>query len=168
MAVNLSVAQLEHPDFLDMLRRVIGESDIHPSYIELEITESVAMGDLEFTLAKLQQIRELGFRLSMDDFGTGFSSLTYLQKMPINCLKIDRSFVSKSDTKNGRDIVEMIVQLGKTLGLNVIAEGVEEEVQGVLLREMGCHEVQGFFYAKPMTRSDLHLWLEERKKALLG
>ena len=83
--------------------------------------------------------------------------------MPINCLKIDRSFVNKSNTKSGREIVEMIVQLGKTLGLNVIAEGVEEEIQGVLLKEMGCHEVQGFFYAKPMPREQLHQWLADRK-----
>jgi diguanylate cyclase len=164
MAVNLSVAQLEHPDILEMLQRVIGENNIEPAYIELEITESVAMGDIEANLKCLEQIREMGFKLSMDDFGTGFSSFAYLQKMPINCLKIDRSFVNKSNTKSGREIVEMIVQLGKTLGLNVIAEGVEEEVQGVLLREMGCHEVQGFFYAKPMVRDQLHAWLSERKK----
>jgi len=164
MAVNLSVAQLEHPDILEMLQRVMGESNIDPSYIELEITESIAMGDIEANLKRLEQIREMGFKLSMDDFGTGFSSFTYLQKMPINCLKIDRSFVNKSNTKSGREIVEMIVQLGKTLGLNVIAEGVEEEIQGVLLKEMGCHEVQGFFYAKPMPRDQLHQWLAERKK----
>lgn len=163
MAVNISVAQLEHPDMLDMLYRVMGESNINPEYIELEITESIAMGDMNANLLRLKKIREMGFKLSMDDFGTGFSSLTYLQKMPINCLKIDRSFVSKSDTKSGREIVEMIVQLGKTLGLNVIAEGVEEEVQGVLLREMGCNEVQGFFYARPMARDDLHQWLAARK-----
>ncbi len=163
MAVNLSVAQLEHPDILEMLQRVIGENNIEPSFIELEITESVAMGDIEANLKRLEEIREMGFKLSMDDFGTGFSSFTYLQKMPINCLKIDRSFVSKSDTKSGREIVEMIVQLGKTLGLNVIAEGVEEEIQGVLLKEMGCHEVQGFFYARPMARDQLHLWLADRK-----
>lgn len=164
MAVNLSVAQLEHPDILEMLQRVMGESDIPAEQIELEITESIAMGDMDSTLLLLQRIRDMGFKLSMDDFGTGFSSLTYLQKMPINCLKIDRSFVSTSDTDSGREIVEMIVQLGKTLGLNVIAEGVEEEVQGILLREMGCNEVQGFFYAKPMARADLHAWLLERRK----
>lgn len=164
MAVNLSVAQLEHPDVLEMLMRVIGENNIDPSYIELEITESIAMGDIEANLRRLEQIRDIGFKLSMDDFGTGFSSFTYLQKMPINCLKIDRSFVNRSNTKSGREIVEMIVQLGKTLGLNVIAEGVEEEIQGVLLKEMGCHEVQGFFYAKPMPRDQLHQWLAERKK----
>lgn len=164
MAVNLSVAQLEHPDVLEMLQRVIGENNIEPGFIELEITESVAMGDIEANLKRLEQIREMGFKLSMDDFGTGFSSFTYLQKMPINCLKIDRSFVNKSDTKSGREIVEMIVQLGKTLGLNVIAEGVEEEIQGVLLKEMGCHEVQGFFYARPMARDQLYAWLNERKK----
>lgn len=163
MAVNLSVAQLEHPDVLEMLRRVMGESDISPGYIELEITESIAMGDMTANLARLQAIRDMGFGLSMDDFGTGFSSLTYLQKMPINCLKIDRSFVSTSNTPSGREIVEMIVQLGKTLGLNVIAEGVEEEVQGVLLKEMGCHEVQGYFYAKPMPRTELHQWLANRR-----
>lgn len=163
MAVNLSVAQLEHPDMMDMLQRVMGESNIDPGSIELEITESIAMGDMEGNLEKLRHIRELGFKLSMDDFGTGFSSLTYLQKMPINCLKIDRSFVCTSDTRSGREIVEMIVQLGKTLGLNVIAEGVEEEIQGVLLTEMGCHEVQGFFYARPMPREDLHNWLTQRQ-----
>lgn len=163
MAVNLSVAQIEHPDFLDMLRRVAGESDIHPSYIELEITESIAMGDIEGNLKKLRAIRDLGFRLSMDDFGTGFSSLTYLQKMPINCLKIDRSFVNTSDTKSGRDIVEMIVHLGNTLGLNVIAEGVEEQEQSDLLKAMGCHEVQGYHYARPMARHDLHAWLAKKE-----
>lgn len=165
MAVNISVAQLEHPDMLEMLHRVMGESNISPEYIELEITESIAMGDMSANLKRLEKIRAMGFKLSMDDFGTGFSSLTYLQKMPINCLKIDRSFVNKSDTKSGREIVEMIVQLGKTLGLNVIAEGVEEEVQGILLREMGCNEVQGFFYARPMPRAELHDWLAARKKA---
>lgn len=163
MAVNLSVAQLEHADMLEMLHRVMGENNIDPSFIELEITESIAMGDIEANLKRLEQIRDMGFKLSMDDFGTGFSSFTYLQKMPINCLKIDRSFVNKSNTKSGREIVEMIVQLGKTLGLNVIAEGVEEEIQGVLLKEMGCHEVQGFFYAKPMPREQLHKWLADRK-----
>lgn len=164
MAVNLSVAQLEHADILEMLQRVMGESNIDPSFIELEITESVAMGDIDTNLKRLEQIREMGFKLSMDDFGTGFSSFAYLQKMPINCLKIDRSFVNKSNTKSGREIVEMIVQLGKTLGLNVIAEGVEEEIQGALLKQMGCNEVQGFFYAKPMARDELHRWLAERKK----
>lgn len=162
MAVNLSVAQLEHADFIEMLQRVMGESNIDPGCIELEITESVAMGDITANLGRLETIRKMGFKLSMDDFGTGFSSLTYLQKMPINCLKIDRSFVNTSNTRSGREIVEMIVQLGRTLGLNVIAEGVEEEVQGALLKEMGCNEVQGFFYARPMTRDQLHQWLDKR------
>jgi diguanylate cyclase len=165
MAVNISVAQLEHPDMLEMLHRVIGETNISPESIDLEITESIAMGDMEATLHNLEKIRAMGFKLSMDDFGTGFSSLAYLQKMPINSLKIDRSFVSKSNTESGREIVEMIVQLGKTLGLTVVAEGVEEEAQGRLLTQMGCNEVQGFFYAKPMARNDLHEWLENRGQA---
>lgn len=163
MAVNISVAQLEHPDMMDMLHRVMGESNIPPHSIELEITESVAMGDMQANLINLQKIRDLGFKLAMDDFGTGFSSLTYLQQMPINSLKIDRSFVSTSDTKSGREIVEMIVQLGKTLDLKVIAEGVEEQEQGALLKQLGCHEVQGYYYARPMPRDQLHDWLAKRK-----
>lgn len=167
MSVNLSVAQLEHCDMMEMLHRVMGESNIDPSCIELEITESVAMGDLDQNLERLQKIRDLGFKLSMDDFGTGFSSLTYLQKLPINCLKIDRAFVSTSNTRSGREIVEMIVQLGKTLGLKVIAEGVEYAEESKILAEVGCHEVQGFLYAKPMPRNELNEWLgewQERKK----
>ncbi len=160
MAVNLSVAQLEHPDFIEMLTRVMGETEIPASAIELEVTESIAMGDVETNLDRLRQVRSMGFHLSMDDFGTGFSSLTYLQKMPISCLKIDRSFVSTSNTNSGRKIAEMVVQLGKTLGLKVIAEGVEEFDQGELLKNMGCHEVQGFFYARPMPREELLKWLK--------
>lgn len=159
MAVNLSVAQIEHPDIMEMLKRVMGESNIPASSIDLEITESVAMGDINQTLERLNKIRELGFKLSMDDFGTGFSSLTYLQKMPINCLKVDRAFVNTCDTKSGREIVEMIIQLGKTLELKVVAEGVETQEQGLLLKDMGCHEVQGFYYARPMPQAELHQWL---------
>ncbi len=165
MAVNLSVAQLQHPDFIEMLERVMGESEIPASAIELEVTESVAMGDMEENLERLRRIRAMGFKLSMDDFGTGFSSLTYLQQMPISCLKIDRSFVNTCNTESGRKIAEMIVQLGKTLGLVVIAEGVEEASQGELLKVMGCHEVQGFFYARPMPRDVLLQWLEENRSA---
>lgn len=164
MAVNLSVAQLQHPDVLSMLTRVMGEFDVPSSLIELEITESIAMGDIVGNISTLNRIKSMGFSLAMDDFGTGFSSLNYLQQMPIDCLKIDRAFVQTSNTKSGSEIVEMIIQLSQTLGLKVVAEGVEELEQANLLKGMNCDEVQGFYYAKPMPSNELFTWLESHQK----
>jgi diguanylate cyclase (GGDEF)-like protein len=163
IAVNLSVAQLQHPDILNMLSRVMGEFSISPNLIELEITESIAMGDVVGNIAKLNRIKNMGFQLAMDDFGTGFSSLNYLQQMPIDCLKIDRAFVQTSNTKRGSEIVEMIIQLSKTLGLRVVAEGVEELAQATLLKSLNCDEVQGYYFARPMPSSELCTWLESQK-----
>ncbi len=160
MAVNLSVAQLQHPDVIPMLKRVLGEFALSPSCIDLEVTESIAMGDINQNIAILNSIKDLGFSLSMDDFGTGFSSLSYLQKMPIDSLKIDKSFVQTMHTTSGHNIVQMIVQLGRTLNLNVVAEGVETEEQAAALRALSCDEMQGFLYAKPMAYADLTVWLE--------
>ncbi len=159
MAVNLSVAQLQHPEMLNMLSRALNEFDIPAGHIELEITESIAMGDMVNTMRILNCIKNMGFKLAMDDFGTGFSSLNYLQKMPIDCLKIDRAFVQTSNTKSGSEIVEMIIHLAKTLGLRVVAEGVEELEQANLLKSLSCDEVQGFYFAKPMPYPELHAWL---------
>lgn len=162
MAVNLSVAQLQHPEILNMLTRVMGEFDVPAGNIELEITESIAMGDIVGNINTLNRIKAMGFKLAMDDFGTGFSSLNYLQQMPIDCLKIDRAFVQTSNTQSGSEIIEMIVQLSKTLGLKVVAEGVEDQEQADLLKSLNCDEVQGFFFAKPMSANDLHAWLKAR------
>ncbi|MDZ7924844.1 MAG: EAL domain-containing protein [Marinagarivorans sp.] len=164
MAVNLSVAQLQHPDMLKMLGEVMGEfHQISPAHIELEITESIAMGDIVGNIATLNRIKSMGFKLAMDDFGTGFSSLNYLQQMPIDCLKIDRAFVNTSNTASGYEIIEMIVQLAKTLGLKVVAEGVETLEQANLLKNLNCDEVQGFYFAKPMPEADLNIWLAARQ-----
>lgn len=163
MAVNLSVAQLQHPDILNMLTKVMGEFDVSAQYIELEITESIAMGDIVGNIATLNRIKSMGFKLAMDDFGTGFSSLNYLQQMPIDCLKIDRAFVQTSNSKSGSEIVEMIIQLSKTLGLKVVAEGVEELEQAELLKSLKCDEVQGFYFARPMPQKDLYAWLEQHQ-----
>ncbi len=163
MAVNLSVAQLQHPDIVRMLGEVMGEfTQILPEHIELEITESIAMGDIVGNIATLNRIKNMGFKLAMDDFGTGFSSLTYLQQMPIDCLKIDRAFVNTSNTNSGREIIEMIVQLAKTLDLKVVAEGVETLEQAELLKTLACDEVQGFYFARPMPKADLNAWLAAR------
>lgn len=166
MSVNISVAQLNHPDVLDMLKRVLSKTQINPKFVDLEITESISMGDLDSNLALLNDIKKLGFSLSMDDFGTGFSSLNYLQKMPIDRLKIDQAFVRTSNTESGREIVEMIIHLGRTLDLTVIAEGVETNGELDILKLFHCDEIQGYLYAYPMASAELFAWMEENKSKL--
>ncbi|WP_236074842.1 EAL domain-containing protein [Teredinibacter purpureus] len=162
MSVNLSVAQLQHPAMMKTLKRVLIETDVEPGMVDLEVTESVAMNDVSNNSQLLEDIKAMGFQLSLDDFGTGFSSLSYLQKMPIDRLKIDQSFVQSFDKGNSGEIVELIVHLGRTLNKKVIAEGVETEEQAAFLKSLGCDEVQGFLYARPMPATKLHAWLKER------
>jgi EAL domain-containing protein (putative c-di-GMP-specific phosphodiesterase class I) len=159
MAVNVSVVQLQHPEFLHMLKRVIGETHIAAGAIELEVTESVEMGNIQNHIAQLQSVKDLGFSLAIDDFGTGFSSLSYLQQMPIDCLKIDRSFIQEVTQSAGANIVQMVLQLARSLELSVVAEGAETLEQVEVLSQMGCDQVQGYYFAKPMPLDDLLLWL---------
>jgi len=169
MAVNVSVCQFRDPGFLSMLRRVLGDSGADPANLELEITESVAMEDAEFMMQTLHEIKQMGFSISIDDFGTGFSSLSHLQRLSVDRLKIDKAFVDEiTQSERGSRIAEMVVQLGRNLGLSVIAEGVESEEQAVALRVLGCHEAQGYLYARPMP-ADQHLaWLEAQAAARKG
>jgi diguanylate cyclase (GGDEF)-like protein len=164
MAVNVSVVQFRHPDFIGMLERALADSGANPANVELEITESVAMLDPERIVLLLKRIKELGFTVAIDDFGTGFSSLAYLQRLPVDRLKIDRGFVSRitfeGDAKN---IAGMIIDLGCNLGMEIIAEGVEDAAQADFLRERGCHEAQGFLYARPLDETALREWLRQRK-----
>ncbi len=159
MAVNVSVVQLQHPEFMHMLRRVIGETHIEAAAIELEVTESVDMGNIQNHIQQLQSIKDLGFSLAIDDFGTGFSSLSYLQQMPIDCLKIDRSFIQDVTECAGANIVQMVLQLARSLELKVVAEGAETIEQVKVLEGLGCDQVQGYYFAKPMALDDLLLWL---------
>ncbi|MFT7559443.1 MAG: diguanylate cyclase (GGDEF)-like protein [Flavobacteriales bacterium] len=163
MSINVSAAQLRHSDFLPMLSRVVAESDVEAQYIDLEITESMAMQDADAALNILNKVKELGFTLSIDDFGTGFSSLSQLQKMPLDRLKIDQSFVRTSNEESGREIVEMIIQLANTLEIKVIAEGVEKNSELDLLKKLDCDEIQGFLYAKPMSKDALYQWMKDNK-----
>lgn len=162
MCINYSVAQLTYSDALEMLDKAVADVGIDPKYIELELTESIAMDNVQSIIKLLKKIKSKGFSLSIDDFGTGFSSLSYLQRMPINRLKIDQSFIHTSNTEHGREIVEMIIHLGRTLGLSVVAEGVEKPTQVDLLKELKCDEVQGFLYAMPMPDEELSIWLKEK------
>ncbi len=164
IAVNVSVVQFRHPDFIDMLERVITETGVNPANVELEITESVAMLDPERIVTLLKQIKEFGFTVAIDDFGTGFSSLAYLQRLPVDRLKIDRGFVSRITFEGeAKNIAEMIIDLGRNLGMEIIAEGVEDTLQADYLRARGCHEAQGFFYARPLDAAGLLEWLHQQK-----
>jgi diguanylate cyclase (GGDEF)-like protein len=156
MAVNVSVAQFRHPTFLDTVDTILAETGIDPDHLELEITESVAMLDADFMVGMLQKLKERRISVAVDDFGTGFSSLSYLERLRVDRLKIDRSFVSQmAQGESSRRIVETIVQLGRSLDLDVIAEGVETDAEADALTAMGCHEGQGYLFARPLPSDEL-------------
>jgi len=160
LAVNLSARQFQDPEFVPTLRQAIGESGADPQAIELEITESVALRDPSAAQTTIGECRDLGFRVVLDDFGTYYSSLSYLKKLGADTIKIDRSFVSGLPSDEGdAAIVRAIIALGRSLGREIIAEGVETTEQaGWLIRE-GCSTAQGFLFARPMPEPDFERWL---------
>ena len=167
MSVNVSQIQFRHPEFLDKLNAALLDTGINPKCLELEITESVAMEDPAFILETLHMVRELGISIAIDDFGTGYSSLSHLRQLPIDRLKIDRAFVTElSQEVSGGHIASMVIELGRNLNLTVIAEGIEEESQAQTLLRLGCHEGQGYLYAKPLTSVQLKEWLQNRAESL--
>lgn len=164
MSVNVSQVQFRHPYFLSMLRKALEDTNAPPHCIELEITESMAMEEPDALIKLLDQITETGVSIAIDDFGTGFSSLSHLQKLSVDRLKIDRAFVTEiTDSSRGSSIAEMIIQLGRNLELDVIAEGVEDERQAKILTELGCPFGQGYLFAKPLSSDVLHDWLRQHK-----
>jgi diguanylate cyclase (GGDEF)-like protein len=162
MSINVSQVQFRHPRFLDMLRNVLADTKVPPSRIELEITESIAMEEPDALIQLLGQIKQTGVSIAIDDFGTGFSSLSYLQRLQADRLKIDRSFVTEiTSSSRGSSIAEMVIQLGRNLGLSVVAEGVEDERQANILAGLGCPLAQGYLFARPMTVDQLTAWLKD-------
>jgi diguanylate cyclase len=159
VAVNISGAQLRHDDLVDHLRGCLQRHGIPPSRFTCEITETVAMEDTRVTHEAFERLRELGVHVSIDDFGTGHSSLATLRKLPAAELKIDRAFVTDLDTSSeARLIASAIVNMAHTLDLRVVAEGVETEAQRDWLVQMGCDELQGYLFAKPMSATALAIW----------
>ena len=151
MAVNLSIRQLRQPTLGEFVKEMLQESGLEPRYLELEITEGIMMGDNQAAMHFLNEMHELGVQLSIDDFGTGFSSLNYLKKLPVNRLKIDKSFIRDIETDEGdAAIIRSIISLGHRLNLKVVAEGVETQEQLDFLRIRGCDEMQGYFYSRPL------------------
>jgi diguanylate cyclase (GGDEF)-like protein/PAS domain S-box-containing protein len=151
IAVNVSPMQLRDPDFIALLERTVGIDPHAAAGLELEITESVMMEDINRTIASLRAIRAMGLTVAIDDFGTGFSSLSYLAKLPVDTLKIDRSFITDmTHSSEGVGLVSTIISLAHGLKLKVVAEGVEAEEQSRLLGLLGCDEMQGFFFSRPI------------------
>ena len=149
--VNISVRQLQDPELVADVTAALGGSDLAPDRLVLEITESGLMEDVERTIVALNAVRALGVRIAIDDFGTGHSSLSYLRQLPVDILKIDRSFISElREAQGGETIASVIVRLARTLGLQVIAEGVEEPHQWAALSTAGCDAAQGYLLGRPM------------------
>ncbi|CAK8719415.1 MAG: PAS domain S-box-containing protein/diguanylate cyclase (GGDEF) domain-containing protein [Candidatus Electronema aureum] len=151
VAVNLSSRQFQNRKLLDLLRDTLAETGLPAAFLELEITESTVMENPKQAVELLQEIRQIGIRIAIDDFGTGYSSLAYLKKFPVNSIKIDQSFIADL-TKDSDDaaIVASIIQMARSLNLEVVAEGVETLEQLDFLREKKCHEVQGYYFSKPL------------------
>lgn len=166
MAVNVSVAQFQSPGFVGRVLTALAAANLTGQQLELEITESVAMLGAGAVEPMLQALREQGITVAIDDFGTGYSSLSYLERLPLDRIKIDKAFVFQLSKPGGPRIAEMITQLGHKLGLRVLAEGIEDEEALRTLRDLGCHEGQGYFIARPMEQALLIDWLSKRASEL--
>jgi diguanylate cyclase (GGDEF)-like protein len=165
IAVNLSPVQVRDHKFVDLVSAVLAECRIAPPRLVLEITETVLIDDPETAKSRLEALRRLGVRLALDDFGSGYSSLTYLQQLPFDKLKIDRAFVTALDhSANAGVIIQAVVALGRALGMSVTIEGIETEEQRVLLRLAGCNEMQGFLFSKAVPREEID-WLAAAEKS---
>ena len=151
ISVNLSARQFEQPYLVEIVNQILEETGLEASYLELEVTESLLMCDIERSVKTLKQLRQLGIWLALDDFGTGYSSLNYLKRFPVNMLKIDRSFVQDiTSNPDSAAVTDAIIALAKSLRLNITAEGIETQEQLDYLKMQGCHEGQGFYFSRPV------------------
>ncbi|MET0092506.1 MAG: EAL domain-containing protein, partial [Sedimenticola sp.] len=155
IGVNVSGQQIQRGNFVQTVRNILEETGLEPQYLELEIAESFIMEQANEAITVLEELRSLGVTLAIDDFGTGYSSLNYLKRLPIDKLKIDRSFINDiPHDSNDMAIAKAIIALGKTLQLKVIAEGVETEEQEAFVCIEGCDEVQGYYYSRPVPETE--------------
>ena len=162
ISVNISALQLKRGNLPETVRCVLAETALPASFLELELTESLLMEDLDHNIAQLKALKDLGVGLAIDDFGTGYSSLSYLKKFPIDTLKIDQSFVRDiAVDRDDASIVAAIIALGQSLQLRLVAEGVEDAAQWTFLENLGCHEVQGFLFSRPLAPDAFERFLQE-------
>ncbi len=156
MAVNISGKQLLQLDLVQQIEKMLQETELHPKYLKLEITESVLMENFELAMSILTQLNQLGIELAIDDFGTGYSSLGRLQNLPIDTLKIDRCFVREMDYSTEKlTMVRAIASLAHNLKLNIVVEGIETTTQLAILKDLNCHQGQGYYFAKPLSAESI-------------
>ena len=164
MSINISALQYKKDDFVDSVVGNLRKYGVSPNEIELEITESVLIEDFDAVYEKIKILKDCGIRISLDDFGTGFSSLAYLTRLPIDTLKIDKTFIDTVLTDSStRVITESIVNMVKALKFESIAEGVEKEEQYQYLKEIGCDIIQGYLFSKPLSPMQMEGILQEGK-----
>jgi EAL domain-containing protein (putative c-di-GMP-specific phosphodiesterase class I) len=165
MSINISALQLHQRSFPEFLKARIAEYAVDPRLVELELTESVLMQNVDDVLQTLKDVKALGVSLAIDDFGTGFSSLSYLRRFPIDRLKIDQSFVRDIEhTPANESIARAIVALANSLSLDVVAEGIEKASEKTVLEHMRCIEGQGYLFAKPMPAEDVRAWVASHRR----
>ena len=164
VAVNVSAVQLRRRDFTEQMRSLLANNA--GQALDIEITESLLMEDIEGSIEKLEEIRDLGVKIAIDDFGTGYSSLSYLSRLPVHALKIDRSFIDGMLRANeNMSIVSSVISLAHALKLKVIAEGVETDEQCRVLQELECDEIQGYLVSKPMPADEVARMLQQNALA---
>ncbi len=164
VAVNISAIQFNQPDFIETLQQTVEYFEIDPSLLELELTESVIIQDVAKSRQKMKIIKQMGFKIAVDDFGTGCSSLSYLKQFPIDILKIDKSFIDDLITdRDDAAVVDAIIQLGKVFNMKVIAEGVETSRQLDFLKKHGCDIIQGYIYSKPLNLKNLKKFIKDHQ-----
>jgi len=164
IAVNVSQVQLQRSDFVSTIEHILSDLGGVPGGLEIEITESLIMQDIEANIKKLHIIREMGVEVAIDDFGTGYSSLSYIAKLPVHVLKIDRAFIINMTTNaDDLSIVSAIISLAHSLNLRVVAEGVETHEQAKLLRLLKCDEIQGFLFSPGIPVAQIEGFLRDKK-----
>lgn len=162
LSLNLAVKNIQQPDFVEFVNETLQEMDCRPSWVELEVTESDIMKDLDLMQKRLNEIKSLGVKVSIDDFGTGLSSLAYLKRLPVSKLKIDQSFIRDlPDDEDDSVITKTVIAMAKSLGLEVIAEGVETPEQRDFLVFHGCNFIQGYLYSRPKAADEIEQWVRE-------
>ena len=164
MSVNISARQFFHKDLLGELQRVLHDTDLAPSNLKVEVTESILLKSMHVPIAILQTFKNLGIKIALDDFGTGYSSLGYIRQLPLDTIKIDRSFITQIES-NDKDagIVRLIIAMAHTLDMDVVVEGIEKEQTLDLLKSYGCDMAQGFLLGRPVTAGEIEARLSGRE-----
>lgn len=166
LAFNISPRSLAAPDYIDFLREQLALTGLKPEQIELEITETSLVENWDFIQRRLAEVKALGIRLALDDFGTGYSSLNYLSRLPIDKLKIDRAFISRASDPVNRQVLFAVIKLARKLNLDLVAEGVESAAHLLFVSELRCPTVQGFYFSKPIPRTQIKTYIKETSERL--